>query len=319
MSSFIIRRLLGSIPLLLIVSLISYALMGLSPGGPAAIIGQQARGLSPVARKHFIELLGLDKPWYVQYFYWLKTLIVQGSLGNSYVDGRPVVAKILEKLPVTLELLTLALLLTLLIALPAGIYAATRRNSWFDVGSTAIGFLAYGIPIFWLGIVLIDVFAIHFRWLPASGIASLGGEHDIGDRLRHLVLPVVTLAIVSFASWMRYQRGAMLEVLSAPFVRTARAKGLTERAVIYKHALRNALIPTVTLLGLSLPGLVGGAFFVEYVFSYPGMGYLGINSIFARDYPTVMGITMLSAVLVVLGNLLADVFYALVDPRIRYD
>jgi peptide/nickel transport system permease protein len=319
LTSFIVRRLIGAVPLLLLVSLISYAIMGLAPGGPGAIIAEQARRMTPVARQHFIQLLGLDKPWYVQYFYWLKTLIFQGSLGNSYVDGRPVVEKILEKLPITLELLTLALLLTLLIALPAGVYAATKRNSWFDLSSTAIGFVAYGIPVFWLGIVLIDVFAVHLRWLPASGVASLGGEHDIGDRLRHLILPVVTLALVSFASWMRYQRGAMLEVLSEPFVRTARAKGLAERIVIYRHALRNALIPTVTLLGLTLPGLVGGAFFVEYVFSYPGMGYLGINSIFARDYPTVMGITMLSAVLVVLGNLLADVFYAVVDPRIRYD
>jgi peptide/nickel transport system permease protein len=319
LSSFIIRRLVGAVPLLLLVSLISYAIMGLSPGGPAAILGQQARKLSPAARAHFIALLGLDRPWYVQYFYWLKTLLFQGSLGNSYVDGRPVIQKILEKLPVTLELLTLALILTLLIAIPVGVYAATKRNSWFDIGSTAIGFVAYGIPVFWLGIVMIDVFAVHLRWLPASGIASLGRENDLLDRLRHLVLPVVTLAIVSFASWMRYQRGAMLEVLSAPFVRTARAKGLTERVVVYRHALRNALIPTVTLLGLTLPGLVGGAFFVEYIFSYPGMGYLGITSIFARDYPTVMGITMLSAVLVVLGNLLADVFYSLVDPRIRYD
>jgi peptide/nickel transport system permease protein len=293
--------------------------MGLSPGGPGAIIGQQARNLTPAARAHFIALLGLDKPWYVQYFYWLKTLVVQGSLGNSYVDGRPVIAKILEKLPVTVELLLLAQIVTLAIAIPVGVYAATRRNSWFDIGATAVSFFAYGIPIFWLGIVLIDFFAVQLRWLPASGIASLGGESDPVDRIRHLILPVATLTIVSFASWMRFQRGAMLEVLGAPFVRTARAKGLPERTVVFRHALRNALIPTVTLLGLSLPGLVGGAFFVEYVFSYPGMGYLGINSVFARDYPTVMGITLLSAILVVLGNLLADVAYAFVDPRIRYD
>lgn len=319
MSGYIARRLLGAVPLLFIVTLLSYALMGLSPGGPAAILGQQAHGLTPAGRQHFIALLGLDKPWYVQYFYWLGTLLFHGSLGYSFVDGRPVIAKILEKLPVTLELLSLALLTTLAVAIPIGVYAGTHRNSWFDYLSTAFGFVAYGIPIFWLGIVLVDVFAVHLRWLPASGAASLGGEHDIGDRLRHLVLPVATLTIVSFASWMRYQRAAMIEVMSAPYVRTARAKGLPERLVVYRHALRNALIPTVTLLGLSLPGLVGGAYFIEYVFSLPGMGFLGINSVFSRDYPTVMGITLLSAIMVVAGNLLADIAYAAVDPRITYD
>ncbi len=319
MSSYIARRLLGAIPLLVLVSLISYALMALSPGGPAAIIGAQAHGLTPAAREHFIALLGLDKPWYVQYFYWLVALVVHGSLGFSFVDGRPVLEKIAERLPVTLSLLGLSLVLTLVIAIPIGILAATKRSTWVDYLSSAAAFTAYGIPIFWLGIVLIDIFAIHLRWFPTSGISSLGEEHDPLDRLRHLVLPVVALTTVSFASWMRYQRGSMIAALGAPFVRTARAKGLSENAVVFHHALRNALIPTITLVGLSLPGLVGGAYFVEYVFSMPGMGLLGVDSVFSRDYPTVMGITLLSAVLVVLGNLFADVAYAFADPRIRYD
>ncbi|MGD0475759.1 MAG: ABC transporter permease [Candidatus Velthaea sp.] len=318
MTAYIVRRLLGSIPLLLLVSLISYALMGLSPGGPGAILGQQAHGLTPAMRAQFIAQLGLDKPWYVQYFFWLVAL-VHGSLGYSFVDGRPVLEKIAERLPITLEVLTLSLILTLAIAIPIGVQAATKRGSWFDHLSSALAFTAYATPVFWLGIVLVDVFALHLRWLPTAGISSIGHENDLLDRLRHLVLPVAALTIVSFASWMRYQRGAMIEALAAPFVRTARAKGLAERVVVYRHALRNALIPTVTLLGLTLPGLVGGAYFVEYVFSLPGMGLLGIDSVFSRDYPTVMGITMLSAILVVLGNLLADVLYAFVDPRIRYE
>jgi peptide/nickel transport system permease protein len=314
-TAYVVRRLVAAIPLLLLVSFISYGLMGLAPGGPAAILGAQARGLTPAAREHFIQQLGLDKPWYVQFFFWLVTLVFHGSLGNSYVDGRPVFDKILERMPITLELLGLSLAATLIVAIPVGVHAATHRGSWFDYISSALGFAAYATPVFWL----VDVFAIHLRWFPTSGIASLGYEHDPIDRLRHLVLPVAALTIVSFASWMRYQRGAMIEALQAPFVRTARAKGLSERLVVYRHALRNALIPTVTLLGLTLPGLVGGAYFVEYVFSLPGMGLLGINSVFSRDYPTVMGITLLSAIVVVLGNLFADVAYAAVDPRIRYD
>ena len=319
MIAFIVRRVAGAIPLLLFVSFVSYALMGLAPGGPAAIFAEQAHAMSPAARAAFVASLGLDKPWYVQYLYWLKELLLHGSLGTSFVDGRPVVLRIAEKMPVTLELIGLAMIVTLAVAVPLGVAAATKRGSAFDVVTTALAFLAYGVPVFWLGIVLIDVFAVQLRWFPGSGIASLGRLGDPLDRLWHLVLPVASLSLVGFASWMRYQRGAMLDVLDQPYIRTARSKGLSERAVIYSHALRNALIPIVTLLGLSLPALVGGAYFVEYVFSVPGMGYLGLNAVFQRDYPTVMGITLLSAVLVVLGNLLADVAYAVVDPRIRYE
>jgi peptide/nickel transport system permease protein len=316
---FILRRLLAAIPLLLLISVISYALMGLAPGGPTAIFEAQARQLTPAARAEFIHTLGLDKPWYVQYVYWLGNLVLHGNLGNSFVDHRPVVVKILEKMPVTLEMLSLALFLTVAIALPIGIYSAIRRGSVFDYSATVLAFASYGMPVFWLSILLIDVFAVELRWFPTSGIASVGRESDPLDRLYHLVLPVAALTIVSLASWIRYQRAAMLNVLGEPYLRTARSKGLSNRAVILKHALRNALLPTITLLGLSLPGLFGGAYFIEFIFSIPGMGFLGINAVFQRDYPTVMALTMLTAVLVVLGNLLADVGYGLADPRIAYD
>jgi peptide/nickel transport system permease protein len=316
---YITRRLLGAIPLLLFISIVTYAMMALAPGGPAAVLGPKGGGISPEAVAHLNALYGLDKPWYLQYFYWLRELVVHGSLGSSFVDQRPVVTKVLEKLPVTIEMIGLALLLTLLIAIPVGIYAGAHRNSRFDNVSSTVGFILYGAPIFWLSIVLIDLFAMHLHWFPSSGLSSLGHENDPVDRLYHLTLPVIVLALGSFVSWMRYQRSSIIEAMGAPYIRTARAKGLSERSVLFHHAFRNALLPIVTLLGLSLPGLVGGAYFVEYIFSIPGVGYLTFTSIFSRDYPTLMAITMLTAVLIVLGNLLADVAYAVVDPRIRYE
>jgi peptide/nickel transport system permease protein len=318
-TSYVVRRILGAIPLLLFISVVTYAMMALAPGGPAAVLGPKGQGISPEAIRRLNALYGLDKPWYVQYFYWLKELVLHGSLGTSFVDHRPVIEKVLEKLPVTVEMVGLALLLTLLIALPIGVYAGAHRNSPFDTISSAVGFVFYGVPVFWLAIVLINIFAVHLRWFPSSGIASLGHENDALDRLRHLLLPVVALALVSFVSWMRYQRSSIIEAMSAPYIRTARSKGLSEREVLFGHALRNALLPVVTLLGLSLPALVGGAYFVEYIFSIPGIGYLTFSSIFSRDYPTLMAITMLTAVLIVAGNLLADIAYAVVDPRIRYE
>lgn len=319
MITLIARRILAAVPLLLLISVISYALMGLSPGGPTAIFQAQARQLSPAARAEFVHSLGLDKPWYVQYVLWLWNLVGHGSLGISFVDQRPVVAKILEKLPVTIEMVGLALACTILIAIPIGIYSAIKRDSAFDYAALILAFASYGMPVFWLSVILIDVFAVHLRWFPTSGMNAVGHEGDPLDRLYHLVLPIAALTIVSLAGWIRYQRAAMLNVLNELYLRTARSKGLSEREVIFKHALRNALLPTITLLGLSLPGLFSGAYFIEFVFSIPGMGYLGINAIFQRDYPTVMALTMLTAVFVVLGNLLADIGYGLADPRIVYD
>lgn len=317
MTSFILRRLLGAVPLLLFISIVTYAMMALAPGGPAAVLGPRGAP-SPAVIARINELYGLDKPWYVQYFYWLKALLLHGSLGTSYVDARPVLTKVFERLPVTLETVGLALILTLLIAIPIGIYAGAHRGSRFDNITSTVGFVFYGMPVFWLAIVLIDVFAVQLRWFPSSGLSSLGRENDPFDRLWHLALPVLAITLTSFVSWMRYQRSSIIEAMSSSYVRTARGKGLSERDVLIKHAFRNALLPIVTLLGLSLPTLVGGAYFVEYVFSVPGLGYLTFTSIFARDYPTLMAITMMTAVLIVIGNLLADVCYSFVDPRIRY-
>ena len=239
MSAFIIRRVVGAIPLLLFISIVTYAMMALAPGGPSAVLGPRGGGISPDVMKHINALYGLDKPWYVQYFYWLKELVLHGSLGASYVDGRPVIAKVFEKLPVTIEMVGLALLLTLVIALPIGIIAGAKRGSPFDNISSAVGFIFYGMPVFWLAIVLIDIFAVQLRWFPTSGLSSLGHEDDQLDRLWHLVLPVVAIALVSFVGWMRYQRSSIIDAMNSGYIRTARSKGLSERDVLFRHAFRN--------------------------------------------------------------------------------
>jgi peptide/nickel transport system permease protein len=318
--TYLVRRLIGLVPLLLGISVISYAMMALAPGGSTSVFLGSSRPMSPEDIAIIRHNLGLDKPWYVQYFYWIYNVIAHMDFGFSFIDGRPVTVKILEKLPITAELIAIAFTCTLLIAIPVAIYSATHKNSIVDYLATIVVFAGYGMPTFWLGLMLLEIFAVQLRWLPASGLTALGaGGLDFVDRLRHLVLPVATLTFVSLASWIRYQRAAMLEVLGEDYIRTAAAKGLSQRAVIYKHAFRNALLPVITLVGLYLPALLTGAYFVEIVFSIPGMGYLGLNAIFERDYPTVMAITLFSAALVVAGNLVADVAYALADPRIRYD
>ena len=319
MANYLIRRIIGLIPLLLGISIVSFGMMFMAPGGPTSVFLASSHPMSPVEIASIRHNLGLDKPWYIQYVSWLVDLL-RGNLGYSFTDGRPVLTKILEKVPVTALLIGVSFVLTILIAIPTAIYSAVHKNSLFDYIATAIAFIGYGTPTFWLGIELIQLFSVKLRWLPDSGLANFDATgFDLGDRIRHLILPVATLTFVSLAGWIRYQRSSMLEVLGEDYIRTAAAKGLTRNVVIFKHAFRNALLPLITLLGLYLPALLTGAYFVEIVFTIPGMGFLGLNAIFERDYPTVMGTTVISAVLVVIGNLLADVGYALADPRIRYD
>jgi peptide/nickel transport system permease protein len=317
---FIVRRLLQLIPLLIGVSLISFFVMHLAPGDPTALFTDP--NIDPVELARIRANWGLDKPVIVQYFYWLGN-VVRGDFGTSYMTGQPVISEILARLPNTLLLMITSYLLTLLITIPLGVISAVRKGSWFDNMVTILSFAGMATPSFWLGLMLMLLFAVKLGWLPAVGmydplITDNGWLARLVDVARHMILPLTTMTILSLAGITRYQRAAMLEVLNQDFIRTARAKGLPEKVVIFKHALRNALIPIVTILGLSLPGLFGGAFIIETIFAWPGMGRLGVMAIFQRNYPLIMGIVMFSAVLIMLGNLLADLGYALVDPRIRY-
>lgn len=320
MRRFILKRLLQLVPLLIGVSLISFFVMHLAPGDPTSLFTDP--NIDPVELARIRANWGLDKPVIVQYFYWLGN-VLRGDFGNSYMTGQPVLKEILERLPNTLLLMISSYFLTLLITIPLGVISAVRKGAWFDNLVTVLSFIGMATPSFWLGLMLMLLFAVELDWLPAVGMydvlsGSQGPIARVFDVLRHMILPLTTMTILSLAGITRYQRAAMLEVLDQDYIRTARAKGLPERIVIYKHALRNALIPIVTILGLSLPGLFGGAFIIETIFAWPGMGRLGVLAIFQRNYPLIMGIVVFSAVLIMLGNLLADIGYALVDPRIRY-
>jgi peptide/nickel transport system permease protein len=300
--------------------LISFFVMHLAPGDPTALFTDP--NIDPIELARIRSNWGLDKPIIVQYFYWIGNAL-RGDFGNSYTTGRPVITEVLERLPATLLLMIPSFIITLLITIPLGVISAVRKGSWADNLITVLSFAGMATPSFWLGLMLMLLFAVHLDWLPAVGMYdSLLRDQGLiarcWDVIKHMILPLTTMTLLSLAGITRYQRASMLEVLDQDYIRTARAKGLPERIVIYKHALRNSLIPIVTILGLSLPGLFGGAFIIETIFAWPGMGRLGVMAIFQRNYPLIMGIVVFSALLIMLGNLFADIGYALVDPRIRY-
>ncbi|MBU0686975.1 MAG: ABC transporter permease [Candidatus Margulisbacteria bacterium] len=320
MRKFVIRRLLQLIPLLIGISLISFFVIHLAPGDPTNLFVDPS--VQPEELARIRANFGLDKPVIVQYFYWLKN-VLRGDFGTSYFTGKPVVLEIAERLPATLLLMVSSMLITLIITIPLGVYSAVKKGKFFDQFFTVFSFAGMAIPSFWLGLMLMLLFAVQLHWFPAVGMFSYQLKDAVWyikalDVMHHMFLPLLTMTILSLAGMSRYQRAAMLEVLKEEYIKTARAKGLPEKVVIFKHALRNALIPTVTILGLSLSGLFSGAFIIETIFAWPGMGRLGVQAIFSRNYPLIMGVVMLSAVLIALGNLLADIGYALVDPRIRY-
>jgi peptide/nickel transport system permease protein len=279
--------------------------------------------VSAQARERLREFYGLDKPLHVQYLNWLGRL-ARLDFGRSFApDNRPVMDKISERIPVTLSLNVIALLLEFGLAIPIGILAATRRDTLLDKGITLFVFLGFAVPTFWLALILMYLFGVKLGWLPISGLHSLGSDklHGLawfGDLARHLILPVSIATFGSLAGLSRYMRSTMLEVIGQDYITTARAKGLTERVVIYRHALRNALLPVITLLGFSLPGLIGGSVIFETIFAIPGMGQLFYMGVMSRDYPLVMGILTIGAGLTLIGNLLADLAYAVADPRIRH-
>lgn len=323
MLTYIIRRLLMLVPLLLGITLISFVVIHLAPGEPTDLQTQ----MNPEAGVELQERLrvqyGLDQPLYVQYGKWLGRLL-QLDFGESFAtDRRPVLDKIVERLPVTILLNVLSILLILAVSVPLGILSAVKRNSGFDRTTTILVFTGFAMPSFWLALLLMDWFGVRLGLLPVSGLKSLGYEYlgwgaQIIDRLSHLILPVFVSAIGGLAGFSRYMRSNMLEVIRQDYILTARAKGLSENTVIYKHALRNALLPVITILGLSVPGLIGGSVIFETIFAIPGMGKLFYDGVLMRDYPLIMGILVSGAVLTLLGNLLADISYALADPRIRH-
>jgi peptide/nickel transport system permease protein len=319
---YILKRLLFMVPILLGITMICFTVMHLAPGSPTDLQTQMNPRASAELKERLRAMYDLDKPLYHQYLIWIKKLAVL-DLGKSFSpDRRPVTDKIMERLPVTISLNALSLVLILLIAIPIGVLAAVHKDSLFDKMTSIFVFIGFAMPTFWLALLLMILFGVHLAWLPISGIRSLNYEYlppgtAIWDLIKHLILPVLLSAFGGLAGLSRYMRANMLEVIRQDYIMTARAKGLSERVVIYKHALRNALLPVITILGLSVPGLIGGSVIFETIFAIPGMGQLFYMAVMSRDYPTVMGILFIGAILTLLGNLLADVSYALADPRIR--
>jgi peptide/nickel transport system permease protein len=313
---YVARRLIQAIPLLVGISVISFAILKAVPGGPTAAYEGNPNFTDEDLRR-LEAAFGLDQPVHVQYLNWL-THFLQGDWGYSYSGGQPVLQLILERLPNTLYLTIAAYLVVLLIAVPVGVFTATRQYSWFDHVVTGSTFAFLSTPTFWLGLLLLIFFGLQLRWLPLGGIQTIGSEFDVLDRVRHMILPVATLALVQIGSYTRFLRASMLETIHQEFMRTARAKGLAERVVVLRHALKNAAIPLVTVAALDLPDLFAGALVTEQIFGWPGMGRLFWDSATRSDYPVLMGILAITSTLIVLANLLADVLYGYLDPRIRY-
>lgn len=322
MIRYILRRLMIMVPLLIGITIICFAVIHIAPGSPTDLQTQMNPRASAEAKERLRAMYDLDKPLYQQYLLWVGRL-ARLDMGISFSqDHRPVADKILERIPITITLNLLSIALIMSVAIPIGILSAVRQNSLFDRLAGLFVFVGYSIPSFWLGLLLMIFFGNYLGWLPISGIRSLNAEYlsppqAFLDLISHLVLPVFLLAFSGLAGLSRYMRSNMLEVIRQDYITTARAKGLSERTVIFKHALRNALLPVITILGLSIPELIGGSVIFESIFVIPGMGQLFYGSVMARDYPVIMGILVIGAVLTLLGNLIADISYALADPRIR--
>lgn len=319
---YFFKRLISLIPLLIGITFLSFAVIHLTPGGPADVQGQFNPKMTAQAKDKLNQLYGLDKPVPAQFAAWCGRLVAF-DFGRSFADGEKVTDKIGRAIPVTLLINGLSLFFIFLIGVPLGVLCAVEEGKWIDRLVTGLVFVAFAAPTFWLALLLMSYFGVTLRWLPVTGLHSLFYEslppwQRAADLARHLVLPVLVSSLTGLAGISQFMRNALVDVLRQNYIRTARAKGLPERAVLFRHALKNALLPIVTILGLSIPGLLGGSVIFESIFSIPGMGRLFYNSVFSRDYPVIMGIVFLGAVLTLIGNFLADVAYRWVDPRIRF-
>jgi peptide/nickel transport system permease protein len=322
MFNYILKRLLGMIPVLLGVTILSFAIIHLAPGKFSTLDQAMNPKVSPEYQQRLTKAFNLDKPLPVQYLLWLKRSVCF-DFGRSFIDNRPIADKIAERIPVTVGINIFSLFLVFLVAIPIGIRAATKAGRAFDTITTYFSFFLLAAPTFWLALLLMQFFCIRLGWLPISGIHSLDFEYfsplrKILDISWHLVLPVFVSSLGGLAVISRYMRSSILEALSQPYIYTARAKGLPEHKVVYKHALRNALLPILTLVGLSIPSLLGGSVIFESLFALPGLGQLFFQAVMTRDIPLIMAEVVLGAILTILGNLIADISYAYVDPRIRY-
>ncbi|MFL5335392.1 MAG: ABC transporter permease [Geminicoccaceae bacterium] len=316
MLTYLLNRIGQNLVLLVLVSIIGFAVLHLAPGGPLAQFAL-VPGMSQADIVRIAAQMGLDRPLPIQYWDWFSHLL-RGDWGRSYRDTQPVLSVIGSHLFATLELMITAVLIAILLGVWIGILGAIRRYSAFDYLATIGAMVALSIPTFWFGLVVIYVFSVKLAWIPSGNMYTIGNG-SLLDFLHHLIAPSLVLALVEVAIWSRYMRASMLDVINQDFIRTARAKGLPERVVLLHHGLRNALIPMITLAGMQLPTLLGGALVTETIFTWPGMGRLFLDSLGYRDYPVVMGILMFSALLVLIGNLMADLLCAVADPRIRLD
>jgi peptide/nickel transport system permease protein len=319
MGRYILRRLAISIPILIVITIIAFLLLQLAPGDPLNSYIPPDAPLPPEQREALRRELGLDRPLAVRYFYWLKEAM-QGNLGVRSVNFEPVSSAIGHRIGPTLLLMTTSLTIGIVLGLVLGVISALKKYSILDMALTIFAFLGVSFPVYLAGLLALYVFALKLGWLPAGGMSTPGAAGGgVLDVLQHLILPAAVIALNYVASTMRYTRSAMLEVLDQDYIRTARAKGLRPRVVVTGHALKNALMPVITIIGSYIPGLLGGAVFIESIFGWPGMGRLFVDGVEARDYPLVMGLILILAIMILLVNLATDVAYALVDPRVRYD
>lgn len=327
MKRYLLRRALQVIPLFLIVTLMTYGLYWLAPGGPETIF---LAGENSTVRQEDVEAIrqkwGLDQPFHIQYLKWLGNLVLHGDLGNSFKSQRPVMDVYVQRLPATLQLNIIEMVLIFALSIPLGVICAVKQYSWLDYGAQTFSFLGHSMPSFWIGLMLILYIALKSGGaIPTSGYASSDVTPEtytwLGialDRLRYMFLPILTLTITGMASITRYMRNSMLEVLKEDYIRTARAKGLAEKVVIYKHAMRNALLPVITIAGWFLAGVFEGSAIVELIFAWPGIGQYGLAAVGARDYPVVMALLIFAFIISTVASFLTDVVYVWVDPRIRY-
>lgn len=315
MSQYILRRILIMIPVLIGITFINFGIVNLAPGDAVDLMIDP--NMSEADKEIRRENLGLNDPFLVRYFRWITELL-KGNLGYSFTTYKPVTERVISRIAPTFLLMGTAIIIAYLIAIPLGILSALKPYSWLDYLTSFIGLSGVSIPTFFSGLVVIYVFSLKLGWLPSGGIKSLGAESSFIDSLRHLILPAAILALANVGLVLRLMRSSTLEILQQDYIRTAWAKGLSQRLVVLHHVLRNSLIPIVTMAGMQVPVLISGAVITEQVFQWPGMGLLTIQAILSRDYPTIMALNLLAAILVLIGTLTADILYVVIDPRIQY-